>query len=144
MSLRQTKQWNFADLWEICADIRADQRAEVHGDLTVSWTEFNQKANGLAATMLNAGVAEQDKVAQYLYNCPEYLQGVFASFKAGLVPVNTNYRYTDNELLYLWDNSDAAVVMFHATFVPIIERIRTQLPKVLHQVVGEGVIVVDH
>ncbi len=130
MSLSEPKSWNFADLWEICTEVRGDQRAEVHGDLTVSWTEFNRRANGLAAVMLDAGVVQQDKVAQYLYNCPEYMQGVFASFKAGLVPVNTNYRYTDNELLYLWDNSDAAVVMFHATFVPIIERIRTQLPKV--------------
>ena len=50
---------------------------------------------------------EQDKVAQYLYNCPEYLESVFAAFKAGLVPVNTNYRYADDELVYLWDNADA-------------------------------------
>lgn len=124
------KRWNFADLWEICTEIRGEQRAQVHGDLVVSWNDFNQRSNGLAATMIAAGVEQQDKVAQYLYNCPEYMQGVYASFKAGLIPVNTNYRYTDNELLYLWDNSDAAVVMFHATFVPIIERIRDQLPKV--------------
>ena len=31
-------------------------------------------------------------------------------FKAGLVPVNTNYRYTDDELVYLWDNADAVAV----------------------------------
>jgi len=124
------KRWNFADLWEICTEIRGEQRAQVHGDHVVTWNDFNQRSNGLAATMLAAGVEQQDKVAQYLYNCPEYMQGVFASFKAGLIPVNTNYRYTDNELLYLWDNSDAAVVMFHATFAPIIERIRDQLPKV--------------
>ena len=29
---------------------------------------------------------EQDKVAQYLYNGPEYLESVFATFKAGLAP----------------------------------------------------------
>ncbi len=122
--------FNFADLWEYCAEVRADQRAQVHGDTTLSWIDFDRRANGVAQTMLDAGVGEQDKVAQYLYNCPEYMQGVFASFKAGLVPVNTNYRYADAELLYLWDNSDAAVVMFHGTFVPTIERIRAQCPKV--------------
>ena len=130
MPVTASKRWNFADLWEICTDIRGDQRAQVHGDTTIGWNEFNQRANGLAATMLAAGVEHQDKVAQYLFNCPEYLQGVYASFKAGLVPVNTNYRYADNELLYLWDNSDSTVVMFHATFVPTIDRIRDQLPKV--------------
>ncbi len=87
MDVTSTKRWNFADLWEICADIRGDQRAQVHGDLVISWTDYNQRSNGLAATMLAAGVEQQDKVAQYLYNCPEYMQGVFACFKAGLIPV---------------------------------------------------------
>ena len=38
---------------------------------------------------------------------------MFAAFKAGLVPVNTNYRYADDELVYLWDNADAVAVVFH-------------------------------
>ncbi len=123
-------KWNFADLWEHCAEIRGDQRAQVFGDQTTSWADFNRRANGVAQTMLDAGVERQDKSAQYMYNAPAYLESVFASFKASLVPVNTNYRYADNELLYLWDNSDAAVVTFHASFVDTVERIRGQLPKV--------------
>ena len=63
-------------------------------------------------------------MAQYLYNCPEYLESMFAAFKAGLVPVNTNYRYLDDELVYLWDNADAVAVVFHGTFTDRIERIR--------------------
>src|SRR5690606_22439937 len=67
---------------------------------------------------------------QYLYNCPEYLEAMFACFKAGLVPVNTNYRYADDELVYLWDNADAVAVVFHGTFTERIEGIRERLPKV--------------
>jgi acyl-CoA synthetase (AMP-forming)/AMP-acid ligase II len=122
--------WNFADLWEVCAGVRGEAPAAVHGDRTISWAEFDRRADGLAAALLDAGLAHQDKVAQYLYNGPEYMQGVYACFKAGMVPVNTNYRYADDELVYLWDNADAAAVMFHAGFVPTIERIRTRLPKV--------------
>jgi len=122
--------WNFADLWEVCAEVRGDAPAAVHGEETVSWTEFDRRADGLAAALLDAGLAHQDKVAQYLYNGPEYMQSVYACFKAGMVPCNTNYRYADDELVYLWDNADAAAVMFHASFVPTIERIRTRLPKV--------------
>ena len=51
----------------------------------------------------------------YLYNCPEYLQSTFAAVKVGLVPVNTNYRYGDDELSYLWDNADAVAVVFHGS-----------------------------
>ena len=131
--------WNFADLWEVCAGVRGEAPAAVHGDLTVSWAEFDRRADGLAAALLDAGLGHQDKVAQYLYNGPEYMQGVYACFKAGMVPVNTNYRYADDELVYLWDNADAAAVMFHGSFVPTIERIRTRLPKVkLWMWAGDG------
>ncbi len=123
-------KWNFADIWEHCAEIRGDQRAQTFGDQTTSWRDFNRRANGVAQAMLDAGVKKQDKSAQYLYNSPPYMETVFASFKASLVPVNTNYRYADKELLYLWDNSDAAVITFHGTFVDTIERIRDDLPKV--------------
>ena len=89
-----------------------------------------------AATLLDAGAQQQDKVAQYLYNCPEYLESMFAAFKAGLVPVNTNYRYADDELVYLWDNADAVAVVFHGTFAEHIERVRDRAPAGPHLAVG--------
>ena len=52
------------------------------------------------------------------------------SFKAALVPVNTNYRYQDAELLYLWDNADVVAVVFHGAFTERIEGLRARLPKI--------------
>src|SRR3546814_224040 len=122
--------WNFADAWEVVATQVADADAQVQGERHVSWTEFNRRANGVAQAMLDAGVSEQDKVAQYLYNCPEYLESIFAAFKAGQAPINTNYRYLDDELVYLWDNGDVVTVVFHGSFVERIERIRSRVPRV--------------
>ncbi len=56
---------------------------------------------------------------------------MYGAWKAGLVPVNTNYRYADDELVYLWDNADAVAVVFHGTFAPTIERIIERVPKVV-------------
>ena len=122
--------WNFADAWEVVAQQIPDGPALVHGDRRISWAELDRRANGVAQAFLDAGVAEQDKVAQYLYNGTEYLESVFATFKAGLVPINTNYRYLDDELLYLWDNGDVVAVVFHGTFAERIEGIRHQLPRI--------------
>jgi 3-oxocholest-4-en-26-oate---CoA ligase len=69
-------------------------------------------------------------VALYLHNCSEYLEASFAAFKVGLVPVNTNYRYADNELVYLWSNADAVVVVFHGHFAERIEGLRARVPNV--------------
>ncbi|MEQ1787986.1 MAG: AMP-binding protein [Acidimicrobiales bacterium] len=122
--------WNFADVWEIVAQQVPDAPAQVQGDRRITWAEFDRRANGIAQAFLDAGVAEQDKVAQYLYNGPEYLESVFATFKAGLAPINTNYRYLDDELLYLWDNGDVVAVIFHGTFADRIENIRDRLPLI--------------
>ena len=122
--------WNLADLWEWIADRFGDAPAQLQTDRTFTWQQFDRRADGIAATLIDAGVARQDKVAQYLYNCPEYLESTFALFKAALVPVNTNYRYADDELVYLWDNADAVAVIFHGTFTERIEPLRTRVPKV--------------
>ena len=122
--------WNFADIWEVVADDLPDADCLVHGDTRRTWSEVDRRADGLARHLLDAGLEHQQAVAQYLHNGPEYLESMYAAFKAALVPVNTNYRYTEDELLYLWDNADAGSVVFHGTFAPTIEPIRSQLPKV--------------
>jgi acyl-CoA synthetase (AMP-forming)/AMP-acid ligase II len=120
----------FADLWEGIARARGDAPAQVQADRSISWAELDRRANGVAAALLDAGVSRQDKVANYLHNCPEYLESVFATVKAGLVPVNTNYRYGPTELAYLWNNADAVAVVFHGTFAETVDRVRHDVPSV--------------
>jgi 3-oxocholest-4-en-26-oate---CoA ligase len=122
--------WVYADVWETAADLFPGAPALTHGDRHVTWSEFDRLADGMATWLLADGVHRQDKVALYLYNCPEYLEVEFACLKLGLVPINTNYRYADDELAYLWDNADAVAVVFHGTFVERIERIRNRVPGV--------------
>ena len=122
--------WNIAEVWETIAEEQPDALAQVQGDRRSTWSEFDRRADGVAAALLAAGAQHQDKFAQYLYNRPEYLESVFAAWKAGLVPVNTNYRYTEDELFYLWDNADAVAVVFQGEFTPRVESIRARLPKV--------------
>jgi acyl-CoA synthetase (AMP-forming)/AMP-acid ligase II len=122
--------WNLADVWEVVADTVPHAPALIHGEKRVSWAEFDRRANAVAKGLLGFGVGRQDKVAHYLYNGTEYLESTFAMFKIGLVPVNTNYRYTDDELVYLWDNADAVAVIFHGTFVDRIEGLRQRVPGV--------------
>jgi len=122
--------WNYADAWEHIARRLPDAPAQEHLGRVHTWSEFDHRANGVAATLLAAGVGRQDKFAQYLYNDSTYLECVFAAFKIGLVPVNTNYRYTVDELAYIWDNSDAVAVVFHGVFTDKVAEVRSRVPKV--------------
>ena len=122
--------WCWADVWECIADQIPDAPALIHGDRRVTWADFDRRADGVARALLDAGAQHQDKFAQYLYNGPEYLESVFAACKAGLAPVNTNYRYADDELVYLWDNADVVAVAFHGCFTERIEGLRARVPRV--------------
>lgn len=122
--------WNYADVWELAADVLPDTTAIVQGERRVSWSSFDRRADGVAEWLLSLDTKSQDKVAIYLYNSPEYLESTFAAVKIGLVPVNTNYRYADDELAYLWDNADAVAVVFHGTFTERVQRVRERVPRV--------------
>jgi 3-oxocholest-4-en-26-oate---CoA ligase len=122
--------WNYADVWETTADVLPEALATVQGARRVRWAEFDRRSDGVASWLLSLGTSHQDKVALYLYNCSEYLEGIFGSTKVGLVPVNTNYRYVDDELAYLWDNADAVAVVFHGSFAERAERVRPRVPRV--------------
>jgi acyl-CoA synthetase (AMP-forming)/AMP-acid ligase II len=123
--------FNLADIWELAAQVRGDDHdALVHGTVHESWAQFDRRAGGVARTLLDAGLGQGAKVAQYLYNCNEYTETVFGAMKAAMVPVNTNYRYGDEELVYLFDNCDAECVVFHGAFSDTVARIRPRLPGV--------------
>jgi fatty-acyl-CoA synthase len=121
--------WNLADVWETAARTLPDEPALIHGDRTVTWREFDADACSLARFLIGRGAKPDDKLAIYTYSRPEYLVAVFAAFKARLVPVNVNYRYRQEELLYLFDNSDAVAVVFEGTFAENLAPLRGQLPK---------------
>jgi fatty-acyl-CoA synthase len=122
--------WNFADVYEGVAARAPERLCQVQGVRTVTWRQFDRRANALARDLLDAGLTHQSKVAAYLYNCPEYLEVYLGAFKGGFVPVNTNYRYGPEEIVYLFDNADAEVVVFHATFSDLVESVRPRLERV--------------
>lgn len=122
--------WNFANVWETVADTVPKRCAQAFGAQRFSWSQFERRADGVARSLLAADLGQQDKVALLLYNGPEYMETAFGALKAGLVPVNTNYRYGPDELEYLWDNADAAAVVFHGELTERVDQVRTRLPQI--------------
>ena len=125
-----TDSWNFSDIYTAVAEEIPDSVALVQGERARIWRDLDRRTTALAAFLVNAGLQRQDKVAQYLFNCLEYLESALAAFRGGFVPLNTNYRYGPNELIYLWENGDVACVIFHGTFVPVIDGVRSRVPNV--------------
>jgi 3-oxocholest-4-en-26-oate---CoA ligase len=122
-------EMHFATVWEAIARSVPNETALIHGELTRSWREYDDRASRLASVFHAAGIGHAAKVAMFLYNGPEYLETQFAAFKVRATPVNVNYRYLDEELLYLLDNADAEAIVFHSSLADRVDRIRKRLPK---------------
>ena len=126
-----TMRWNLADLFELVAETVPERLAVAHGTsgLSRSWRELDARTNALARH-LRRRHATGDKLAVYSYNRPEFVEALVGAMKARLVPVNVNYRYREDELVYLFDNSDASAVIYEAAFADRVAKIRDRLPQV--------------
>jgi len=132
---------HFADVWEALADAFPDRTATVHAGHRRTWREYEDRAARLAGAFTEAGLQPDSKIGLFLYNSPEYLESQFAGMKLRGVPINVNYRYQDDELVYLLDNADAEAVVFHTSLADRVARVRDRLPKIKLAVAvddGEG------
>lgn len=127
----QTAIWNFGDMLDALGEaLGPDNTALIQGDRSLSWPELTERSNNLARNFIELGANVGDKVGFYLRNRPEYMEGLAACWKARLTHVNVNYRYVDDELIYIFDNSDSTLVIYGEEFRDTVERIRHRLPKV--------------
>lgn len=102
--------------------------ALIHGETRRTWAEVGRRSASLAGAMLAGGAVPGDRCALLMRNGPAYVEGLIACLRARLVHVNVNYRYTGEELFYILENSDAAVVIYDAEFEPLVRTIRSRLP----------------
>ncbi len=117
--------WNYGDIYEAVADVMdPGAPALIHRDQVISWGELERRSNNLARALLAAGLVTGDKVAFYLRNHSAYMETLAACFKARLTHVNINYRYVEDELWYILDNSDAKAVVFDADFRERVEALQ--------------------
>ena len=119
---------HYADIIEGYADHAPDAVALVHGETRRTWADFEERAARLAAAFTAAGLRPGSKVGLLLYNGPEYYEGFLAALKARMVPINVNYRYVDDELVYLLDDSDAEALVFHASLGETVGRVADRVP----------------
>ncbi|KRD09354.1 MULTISPECIES: acyl-CoA synthetase [unclassified Streptomyces] len=126
-------EYNLADLFESVVDVAADREALVHVDhpgsgaeRRLTYAELDAAANRIGHHLLDSGIRPGEHLGLHLYNGVEYLQTVLGCLKARIVPVNVNYRYVEEELVYLYRDADLAALVFEAEFT---DRVTAALPQ---------------
>jgi len=121
---------NWATLWEAFADAQPDHTAVVIGAHKQTWRELDDRAARLATALQERGVGVGTRIAQLMYNCPEYLESAYAAFKLRATPVNVNYRYKAPEIAYICNNAEAEVIVFHGSLGERVTEARPAMPTV--------------
>ena len=121
---------SWATLWEALAAKQPDHVAVVIGDTHIRWRDLDDRASRIASLLTEFGVGHDAKVGQLLFNCPEYLESAYASFKVRASTVNVNYRYKAPEIVHVLSDSGATALVYHGAFSEVVEQARASLPKI--------------
>ena len=111
---------NIADLFEHAVDAVPDRPVIQVADRKVTYTELEADANRLAHFLADRGVGAGDHVGIYAKNSVEHVVALLAVFKIRAVAINVNYRYVENELNYLFDNSDMVALLHERPYAPLV------------------------
>lgn len=70
------------------------------------------------------GIRKKDRILIYLNNSPEYLFSLFAIWRIGAIAIPTNRIYTENELKYMLDDSEAKLIITDNNAIKIMENLK--------------------
>ncbi len=128
---------NIADFVEHSIDLNPDRVALLDGDRDVTYAQLEVRANRLAHFLRGRGVKPGDKVGIYSRNTIEAIEAMVAIFKARAVMVNVNYRYVENELQYIFDNSDMVALIVERRYIDKVANVAPKTPLLRTAVVVE-------
>jgi len=145
---------NIALIHEAIAQAVPGRECIVWRDRRLSWAEVTERTRRLANVLAGHGLgvhgdpasiapweSAQDHLALYLTNGNEYLEGMLGAYKARVAPFNVNYRYVEEELVYLLRDARARGIVFHARYAPVLRAVLRRLdepPVLLLQVDDES------
>jgi acyl-CoA synthetase (AMP-forming)/AMP-acid ligase II len=123
------RHFNFADLFELAADTVPNRTAVIDRRRQVTYAELEARANQLAHALRDAGVQPGQHVGILATNCIEWIEAMVAAYKIRASVVNVNFRYVEDELRYLFDNSDMVALVYQREYAPLIIAARDAQPK---------------
>ncbi len=126
------------------AERTPEKEAMALRDRRVSYGEYLEAVNRVAANLVKLGVKRGDKVALYIGNSPDYVFCYIATVSLGAAAVPISTRFFDQEAGFVVGNSDSSIIvvvpgMGGVDFLDIVNKILPSCEKVKTVVVlGES------
>ncbi len=134
--------FNLSTIFGTVAATVPDQAAIVWRDRRFTYAEANTRIDGVARYLAERGLgchteradlaghqSGQDHMGLYLRNGNEHLEAWIGAYRARVAPFNINYRYVEQELIYLMTDANARALVYAGEFAPQVQSIRNRLPN---------------
>ena len=138
---------NLAVLQEFLAAHLPDREAILWRDRRFTYGELAARSRRLGRALHRLGLgcrreraalqpweSGHDHVAIYCHNGNEWIEAMYGAWHARAAFVNVNYRYVADELRYVFEQSAAPAVIYHAAFAPLVDDVRRAVPALRHLV----------
>ena len=145
--------FDLSTVFRTVAEAIPDNEVMIWRDRRLTYAQMDARIDGVAHYLVSRGLgchierdrlaghqSGQDHVGLYLRNGNEYLEAMVAGYRARVAPFNVNFRYVEEELLYLLTDSGARALIYSSEFAPAVQAIRDRLPdlQVLIQVADDS------
>ena len=95
-----------------------------------SYKDIIRRAHRVANVLHKLGLAEGDRVATLAWNDFRHLELYYGVSCAGYVLHTVNPRLFFEQLLYIFSHAEDRVLFFDPAFLPLVEKLSDQLPKI--------------
>ena len=104
---------------------------ETHGPLhRTTYAQAAKRARQLANALAQLGLKAGSAVGSIAWNNHRHLEAYYAVSGSGMVMHTCNPRLHPQQLIYVINHAEDEVVLFDATFAPLIKGIAAHCPKV--------------
>lgn len=105
------------------------------GIFRYTYADAGRRARQAANVLKKLGVQPQDRVATLAWNTHRHFELYFAVSGSGAVLHTVNPRLFPEQIIFILNHAEDAVLFVDIQFVPLIEKIKSQLPLLKHIVV---------
>jgi acyl-CoA synthetase (AMP-forming)/AMP-acid ligase II len=122
---------NPAEFLTISSAVLPDREALVSGDgvKRITYEQMAARVNRLTNALQSMGIDAGKRVGVMATNSPEFVEVYYACAKLGACFVPINYRSKKEELAYILNTSEAALVFAESRYLSLIESVRAETPS---------------